>query len=427
VAPRGEAVRELGGVLEQAALRRALHDGDAEHTGNRKDGIRCPGMPPPRIVAITPGDPDDPATFSGTSHRLLTALRDRGALVGAVSGRPKALVRVEQAASFDRDRTRWQQWYNAGASPLSPAIRAAMGALATRRARGIDADAWLQLGGWYRPVPPAPLVRAFFDDGNIATFFDRPDLAIDRGAGRIRRAFAHEQRLYDEMDVILPMSEWLGRSFVDDFGQDPAKVIAVGGGPNFFDRLPEVPDRVWDRPRVLFVGKNWERKGGPAVLTAFAKLHEHRPDAELTIIGPKRLPSDRNDGVRFLGPLDPHDPRLSEAFEQATTFVMPSLYEPFGLAFLEAMAYGLPSIGGDTCAMPEIIADRKTGFLVAPNDHDALAECLIALATDPAKAQAMGAAGRMRMQTRYTWDAVAGRIVDEIAARVKDHGARPTT
>jgi glycosyltransferase involved in cell wall biosynthesis len=377
------------------------------------------GMPPPRIVAITPGDPDDSATFSGTSHRLLTALRDRGALVGAVSGRPKALVRVEQAASFDRDRTRWQQWYNAGASPLSPTIRAAMGALATRRARGIDADAWLQLGGWYRPVPPASLVRAFFDDGNIATFFDRPDLAIDRGAGRVRRAFAYEKRLYDEMDVILPMSEWLGRSFVDDFGQDPAKVIAVGGGPNFFDRLPDVPDRVWDRPRVLFVGKNWERKGGPTVLTAFAKLHEQRPDAELTIIGPNRLPANRSDGVRFLGRLDPSDHRLREAFEQATTFVMPSLYEPFGLAFLEAMAYGLPSIGGDTCAMPEIIAHGETGFVVTPSDHDALAACLIALATSPAKAQAMGTAGRLRMQTRYTWDAVAGRIIDEIAARVK--------
>ena len=380
-------------------------------------------MPPPRIVAITPGDPDDPATFSGTSHRLLTALRDRDALVGAVNGRPKLLVRAEQAGSFDRDRTRWRQWYNAGASRLSPAIRATMGALAARKARGIDADAWLQLGGWYRPVPPAPLVRASFHDGNIATFFERPDLAIDRDEKRIRRAFALEQRLYDEMDVILPMSEWLGRSFIHDFGQDPAKVIAVGGGPNFFDRLPEVPDRAWDRPRVLFVGKNWERKGGPTVLAAFAKLRQHRPDAELTIIGPKRLPAEHGDGVRFLGPLDPSDPRLRGAFEQATTFVMPSLYEPFGLAFLEAMAYGLPSIGADTCAMPEIIAHGETGFVVAPNEHDALAEHLIALATDPAKAQAMGAAGRIRMETRYTWDAVAGRIIDEIAARVKNRRA----
>lgn len=388
-------------------------------------------MPSARILAIAPGDPLDPATFSGISRRLLCALDAQGALAAAVDGRPAALVRAEQAASFDRDGVRWRQHYNAGASPLSPAIRRAMSALAgaraRRAARTAEPDAWLQMTGWFLPRPAQDRpVRASFHDGNLATFLGRPDLRIARDSKRVARALAHERRLYDAMDVLFPMSEWLGRSFVEDFGQDPAKVVAVGGGPNF-DDLPEVPARAWDRPRPLFVGKDWERKGGPAVLGAFARLRARHPAAELTVVGPERLPVPEPDGVRFVGRLAAGDPRLKEAFATATALVMPSVYEPFGIAFLEGMAYGLPCLGGDTCAMPEIIADGETGFVVPAADAGLLGARLTELADDPARAERLGAAGRARLEARYTWDAVATRIVNEVAARSKDRTPAPIT
>ena len=67
---------------------------------------------------------------------------------------------------------------------------------------------------------------------------------------------------------------------------------------------------------------------------------------------------------------------MQDAYRRATAFVMPSRYEPFGIVFLEAMAYWLPCVGSRTCAMPEIIDEGVTGLLAEPDDVDSLADCL---------------------------------------------------
>ena len=76
------------------------------------------------------------------------------------------------------------------------------------------------------------------------------------------------------------------RSFVEDFGVAPGKVVAVGAGANL-DALPEPPfERAPSPPRVLFVGLKFDRKGGPDLLSAFARLRADHPDAELWLVGP---------------------------------------------------------------------------------------------------------------------------------------------
>jgi glycosyltransferase involved in cell wall biosynthesis len=95
---------------------------------------------------------------------------------------------------------------------------------------------------------------------------------------------------------------------------------------------------------------------------------------------------------------------------------MPSRFEPFGIAFVEAMSWGLPCIGTTSCAMPEIITDGRTGYVVPPGDGDRLAERMLDLVERPASAAAMGRAGRERFLADFTWDRVAERMVAAIAA-----------
>lgn len=384
---------------------------------------RLAGLTEPRIVAVSPGPPLAPETFSGTSRALLSQLEARGALAGAVDGRPALLARLEQAASFSPDQVRWRHAYNAGSSPLSPAIRRAMGAWSGRRAAAhlAEANALLQLAGWYSPqLPPgARVLRCAYHDGNLAVFLRRPDLRIDRGSRRVRRALDFERRLAASTDLVLPMSEFLRRSFIEDFGKDPDSVVAVGAGANV--SVPaSVPERDFARPRLLFVGRQFERKGGPVVVRAFAQLRERRPDAELWIAGPAGLRLHAA-GVHTLGPVPRQAPDGNDVrrlYAGATMFVMAPVFEPFGIAFLEAMANRLPCIGSGVGAIPEMVLDGVTGHVVAPGDADALAARMIALAEDPSAARRLGEAGFARFRERYTWERVADRILAEIALRL---------
>jgi glycosyltransferase involved in cell wall biosynthesis len=377
---------------------------------------------PPRVVSITPGDPFAVETFSGISAGLLGALAARGALAGAVSGRPRWLERLEQAASFDRDPLRWRQWYNAGASPLSPAVRDGMSRIARRRAaplaKASGADAVLQLTGWYRPSIPGVL-RASYHDGNLASTLQRPDLLIDRHSRRVRRALEWERGLYDATDVIFTMSAWLRDIFIESFAQPADKVVAVGAGSDLTVAPVEV-ERDWGHPRFLFAGREWERKGGPELLRAWPAVRAALPAAQLTVLGPTTLAEPLPDGVVVSGRIDRSTPAGEEAYidvyRGATAFVLPSLYEPFGIVLLEAMANGLPCVASDRCAMPEIVGEGMTGHVVDPTDPDALAAALVKVG-EPEVARRMGEAGRQRVREYFNWDSVAGRILDEIAAR----------
>jgi glycosyltransferase involved in cell wall biosynthesis len=374
------------------------------------------------MVCVAPGPPFAAGTWSGISRRLLAALDAEGALASAVAGRPAAMATLEKAASFSPVTARWRQHYNTGTSPLSPLLRAALSALAGRRARRAagDANVLLQFTGWYGPGrSSATRLHCAYHDGNLAAFLRRPDLALDPRSRAVRRALDSERRLAERTDVIFPMSEWLRRSFVEDYGQPAEKVVAVGAGPGF-ETPPGEVERDFTRPRFLFVGKDFERKGGPQLLRAFREVRAERPDAELRIVGPLDSPPEQP-GVLFVGRLDRSTrdgaAALDAAFRISTAFAMPSLYEPFGLVFLEAMAYRLPCLAAASCAMPEIVEDGVSGYVVPPEDPDRLAERLLDL-TDGERACVMGEAGHRRFLERYTWPAVARRIIETVRQRL---------
>jgi glycosyltransferase involved in cell wall biosynthesis len=368
-----------------------------------------------RIVVATDGHPRARGTFSGSSARMVAGLEATGAWVGAVDVKPRWLARVEQAASYDRDRDRWHQRFWSGASPAGPAVRRAMSALGrTQVERMPEVDAVLQISGWYdaRPARSSALL-ASYQDANGMLWTQRPDLALDPQSPGLRRAREAERRTYARMDVICTMSEWSRSSFIADYGVSPDRVVAVGAGPNL-DELPPVARREPGPPRVIFVGRTFGRKGGPELLEAFRTLHAHDPRATLDVVGPP--PGPAQPGVTWHGPVYDR-PALNALYARATIFALPSRYEGFGIPFLEGMAHGLPCVGARVCAVPEVVREGRTGLLVAPGDARALGSALLELAADPARAAAMGRAGRAAVEDHWTWEATGERIVAALSAR----------
>jgi glycosyltransferase involved in cell wall biosynthesis len=215
------------------------------------------------------------------------------------------------------------------------------------------------------------------------------------------------------------MSRAAADSIISDYGIDPLKVHVVWAGRNY---EPRSIDRDWTRPRFFFMGYDWERKNGPLVLKAFARLKANVHDARLDIAGGH--PRIDMDGVYTHGSLNFSDSRdrarAERLFEKATCFVMPSRFEPFGIVYVEAGAAGVPSIGTLVGGAPDAIG--AGGLLVDPADEHGLVEALKVMC-DPSHASTMGAAA-LKRSALFTWTAVAERIVQVLGLGTASGAAR---
>jgi starch synthase len=182
------------------------------------------------------------------------------------------------------------------------------------------------------------------------------------------------------------------------------------------------------RPYVIFVGRITRQKGVPVLLRAASRLI---PEAQLVLLAgaadtPEQLAevTELVDGLRatrsgviWIPEMLPK-PEVIQFLTHAAVFAIPSVYEPLGIVNLEAMACGTAVAGSRTGGIPEVVADGETGLLVPPDDPRALAEALNALLRDPARARAMGQAGRKRAIAEFGWPAIAAQTADLYAELV---------
>jgi glycosyltransferase involved in cell wall biosynthesis len=165
-------------------------------------------------------------------------------------------------------------------------------------------------------------------------------------------------------------SSWVCDSYVNDYDipRDRTSVIPPGIDTGAFRPGTGPGDGVL---RVLFVGGDFVRKGGPELLQAF---HSLAGPKELVLV--TRSDVADSDDVRVVRDLAPNDPRLVELYRTCDVFALPSRAETFGIAAAEAAAAGLPAIVTDVGGFADIVVDGQTGYRIAPGDTVALADRL---------------------------------------------------
>ncbi len=369
-----------------------------------------------RILLLAEGNPETRGSWSGSTLGLLGALR---ALGHDVAGRDVAEPRWARwlglAAAWAPSRATWKARYHFG--PIGFRARTAV---ARKAVTELAPDAVLQIGATFDGLSTARVPAFLYCDSNVAMTARHPPYGEVPALTRreIREMRAREAAVYAQATAVFTMSEYLRRSFISDFGLPEKGVITVYAGANL-DPLPRPPS-VRDRsapPTILFVGRHWERKGGPILLEAFRQVHAARPDVKLRIAG-CTPPVGREPGIELLGQVARTalgaEARLSVLYESADLFCMPSRFEPFGIVFVEAMLHGVPCIGSDRCAMPEIITAGETGWIIPDGDCAALRDCLLAALADRDRLAVMGAQARACALQLFTWERVAQRILNAI-------------
>jgi starch synthase len=349
-------------------------------------------------------------------------------------------VTVHAWGAGDVPHTAWDAL--AGDAPELAALRAlSIDLTMTARAAGAEL---VHSHTWYANLG-GHLSKLTYDIPHVATVHSleplRPWKAEQLGGGYALSSWAEKTAL-ENADAIIAVSQgsradMLERAYPEI---DPARVTVIYNGIDTEEYTPDPDTDVLqrygvdpDRPSVVFVGRITRQKGVEHLLEAARSFD---PSAQLVLCAgsadTKELGADvarrveqlqaSRDGVIWLEHMLPK-PEVIQLLSHATVFACPSIYEPLGIVNLEAMACEAAVVATATGGIVEVVVDEQTGFLVPiePGDDGTgsprdpakfaadFAERVNVLLADPARAEAMGKAGRERALRDFAWPAIAGQ------------------
>jgi len=315
-------------------------------------------------------------------------------------------------------------WARVSAGPdgprFAPSLETLSIALAMARDH-VDADiahahTWYadMAGLWIRTLYRIPLVVTLHSMEPL-----RPWKADQLSTGYLLSTWI-EKTAVEAADRVIAVSATMREDILAHFRVDPSKVIVIHNGidPERFrptDKRDALDGFGVRTPYVLFVGRITDQKGifhlleaatrlPPGVQVVLCASAPDTPEIEARL----RRAVSAHPNVVWINEMVPHDV-VTQLYSHAAVFACPSVYEPFGLINLEAMACETPVVASAVGGILEVVVDGETGLLVEPARPDVLAEALTRVLANPALGRSMGRAGRRRVETRFSWSSVAER------------------
>lgn len=235
-----------------------------------------------------------------------------------------------------------------------------------------------------------------------AAQYDHP-VETSRLAKRAKHALV--KRTFNTAKLCVGWSRWACDSFVRDYGVPQEKTRVVAPGVDLA-RFSVAPTEKRGKPRLLFVGGNFVRKGGDLLLDVFRRHLRGRCELDLVT----RDPVEQEEGVRVHHGLNAGSQQLVALFDNATAFVLPTRGDCFSIASMEAMAKGLPVVVSAVGGIPEIVEHAESGFLLGDSGTDLLG-AIEPLLADPTRARAMGLRGRQLAEQRFDAKQTADKLM----------------
>lgn len=270
------------------------------------------------------------------------------------------------------------------------------------------------------------LPMSFWADTTYATLLDDYPGYLELTAKSRRQLLDLDRRGLEKCDTVFLASDWAIEGALEVYGLDRARTLLLELGANFEpEEGADVAGLVVARDRepveLVFVGTDWERKGGDRAVELLTRLRDADVPARLSVIGvdPAGLP----DGVVGLGRLDLRRSEDAEkygaALGAAHWLLLPSSAECFGHVLCEANAFGVPALATDVGGIPSVVLDGRNGF-TAPLEGwaERMADHVERHWRAPTSYDALAQAARHEYETRLNWTVLGERLCAEIAGRV---------
>ena len=320
-----------------------------------------------------------------------------------------------------RGYTPWERLRGGPDGPrFAPALETLSIGLAMAR-DPVDADVahahtwYADMGGlWIRTLHRIPLIVTLHSMEPL-----RPWKADQLGTGYLLSSWI-EKAAVEAADRVIAVSTRMREDILAHFGVEPRRVVVVHNGidPDRFRHTEarDALDRLGVRPPyALFVGRVTDQKGifhlleaaralPPGVQLVLCASAPDTPEIEARLR--RAVPDHPN--VLWIDAMVPVD-TVVQLYSHAAVFVCPSVYEPFGLINLEAMACETPVVASAVGGILEVVEDGVTGLLVPPARPDELAAALRRVLENPELGRRLGRAGRRRVEERFSWASVAER------------------
>jgi glycosyltransferase involved in cell wall biosynthesis len=238
---------------------------------------------------------------------------------------------------------------------------------------------------------------------------------VEQAKWRLNRScFARAERL-------VSWSEWAKQGLVNRYDVPPEKVVVIPPGVDC-DRWAErerapAQDETGGPVRILFVGADFVRKGGPSLLGAVRRLRNAGADVELDVV--TREPLATEAGVTLHHGVGPNSPDLIDLYWSADIFCLPTFADSMALVLAEAGIAGLPLVSTNVGGISELVLPEQTGLLVQPGDEVALTAALERLVADPELRRSWGGNAQRLVREKFNAAVNASRLVDLLLGVVR--------
>jgi glycosyltransferase involved in cell wall biosynthesis len=380
-----------------------------------------------KIAYVTTYDASDVSQWSGTGYYIAQSLRDAGAELSLVG--PLEEPRIEDLLSVRIRRRLYDRLFRNrfGMFDLmyEPAVLRYYAAQVAKKVRGMRPDIVFSPGTLPIAYLETDLPIVFWSDATFAAMIDfYPDFC-GLSSRTVRVGHGYEGSALKKAALAIYSSAWAGHSATQDYGADPSKVVVIPFGANITSErtMDEVMGRAWDLEKrtsptceLLFIGKEWERKGGPLAVQIAADVRARGIDARLTIVGCRPPDAEKlPEFVRVPGFIskttDDGCRRLNQIWAESHFFVLPTTADCTPIVFAEANSFGLPVVTTNVGGIPTLVQNAVNGVMLPLHSPpEAFGSWVAEIFSDPKRYSSLVRSSFEEYKTRLNWQ-VAGETV----------------